>query len=722
MKSFNNKSLYVAFKFSVLFFLAFYTLHSQQNEANRINLPFLFEAENYANFNNAQTNQMRVPTSDGNSGIKMGYNDTGDWYEYLVNVNTSGKFKFHLRVSNGLSKNGQLQILSNNNALGTIIIPQTGGWESFTTVSTEVDLPNGQQTIKIAVISSGVDINWIDNERISTIPDIPVVEIPNTIEAEDYTNFKNDQINLMRVPTSDGNSGLKVGYNDSGDWYEYKINVPENSNYEFEFRVSNGLSRNGQIQLLSGTTILGNITIPQTGNWESFQNVKLQTQLNKGKQTLRVLVLQSGVDINWFAVHKVTTSNAPSAKFIVRDMGPGFNLGNVFDLGINSSNFSSFKFLIDAYANEGMKHIRIPTSWIEHVNGDAIAEPNGDLKTNHPRFKELVTTINYCLNLGLYVVLNTHHEKWLKEHYDGSDSLNNRFTNLWKNIANYFEGYSNKLIFEVLNEPEGNMGQFDGPGGAPDPRNAQQLAYTRQIMRVGYNAIRSTGGNNTERLIMIATNGQGNHTLIDDVYPNKNALPGNGNDEYLAIQVHTYDPWQFCGQDGNNSNYPGKNSIENSILEVFNHSKTLDVPLHYGEFGVGRRNNQAERNSDIVREFYKVIADTTLANDMAFTIWDDRGWFRLIDNDGSFTYDIVPFMLGKIVSQRSSPLRSKDKTIINYKDFETIEIYNTVGKLIVKQKINNHFDSKLTNLNKGLYFINLTKSSGEVVLQKIIKN
>ncbi|TCI84921.1 carbohydrate-binding protein [Tenacibaculum sp. M341] len=721
MEFFNQRSFYKAFKFFVLFILSIKMSYAQNNEANRANLPMLFEAENYANFNNTQTNLMLVSTNDGNSRLKVGYNDIGDWYEYLVNVNVSGEYEFEFRVSNGTTNDGQLQILSNSNLVGNITIPQTNGWESFQTVSTKLNLSSGKQTLRIYVASPGVDINWINTNSI-TSPNLPPVTIPNKIEAESFASFSNIQADKMLVPTSDGDSGLKVGYNDVNDWYEYKVNVTESANYEFDFRVSNGLATNGGIQVLSNGSPVKSIIIPSTNNWESFQNVKFQANLNQGEQTIRLLVLKSGVDINWFSIKKVVSTTAPTADFIVKSMGPGFNLGNVFDLGLNSTDFTSFKFLIDAYVNQGMQHIRIPTSWIEHVNGDAIAEENGNLKKNHPRFKSLETTINYCLDAGLYVVLNTHHERWLKEHYDGSNYLNNRFANLWKNIANHFEGYSDKLIFEVLNEPEGNMGQWDGPGGAPDPMNPQQLAYTRQIMRVGYNAIRATGGNNSTRLIMLATNAQGNHTLIDEVYRNKNDLPGNGNDEYLAIQVHTYDPWQFCGQDGNNSNYPGATTIENSIITTYNHAQTLGVPLHYGEFGVGRRNNQAERNSDIVREFYRVIANITLNNDMAFTIWDDRGWFRLINDDGTFTYNIVPFMLGKTSVKKSNlNTLNGDLKNINTNVFKEIEVYNRVGELVLKKEINPNNLTEITNLKKGLYFIKLQKKTGEVVQQKLLK-
>lgn len=339
--------------------------------------------------------------------------------------------------------------------------------------------------------------------------------------------------------------------------------------------------------------------------------------------------------------------DGPSAKEIVTAMGAGFNLGNTFDNGINSTNTESLKQIIDLYHNEGMKHVRIPVTWMESVSGSTLADPNGNINFQHSRFLELKAIIDYAINLNMYVVLNTHHEHWLKDHYNGSVDYDTKFATLWKGIATHFKDYPPQLIFEVLNEPEGNLGEWSG--GWPSPTSATALSYTRKVNEVGYTAIRETGGGNTTRIIMVSPNGQGNQGMIDEVYPSKTVLPGGGEDAYLAIQVHTYDPWSFCGQTGSNSAWPGTSSIEEAIRKVSAHAKILDVPINYGEFGVGRQSNNGERNTDLVRGYYRTIKVTTLAENMSFTPWDDRGWFGLIAKDATgkyvFTNNIVPTMM-----------------------------------------------------------------------------
>jgi endoglucanase len=344
-----------------------------------------------------------------------------------------------------------------------------------------------------------------------------------------------------------------------------------------------------------------------------------------------------------------TSEDVLTAKEVVKNMAAGFNIGNAFDNGIQSTNPAELKPLIDLYHDAGMNHVRIPVTWMDRFSSN-VADADGNVNTGHSRLLELKEVVDYAIGLDLYVVINTHHEHWLKDYYDGSDAMDAIFINLWTDIANFFKDYDHHLIFEVLNEPEGKLGEWGGEDdGFPSPTNSTALSYVRKVNEAGYNAIRNTGGNNKTRTIMVSTNGQGNASMIDEVYPSKSYLPGDGNDKYLAIQVHSYDPWSFCGHTGSNSAYPGNASVRAAILEVSDHAATLNVPVNYGEFGVGRESNQSERNTNIVRGYYKTFAETTLNEDMSYSVWDDRGWFGLVTGSSSsgysFLYDIVPTML-----------------------------------------------------------------------------
>ncbi len=342
-------------------------------------------------------------------------------------------------------------------------------------------------------------------------------------------------------------------------------------------------------------------------------------------------------------------TSSTTAKEIIKDMSGGFNLGNTFESQFknNPPTLVAVKPIIDLYYEAGIRHIRIPVTWTEGFSTN-IADANGIVNYQHSRFLELKAVIDYALTKKMYVVINAHHERNLKHNYNGSAAFDNKFKTLWTGIATYFKDYPKQLLFDVLNEPEGALGQWSGNGAVyPLPTNANSIALTRQLNKVAYDAIRATEGGNTTRIIMVEPNGQGNQGMIEEVYPNKASLPGGGTDAFLAIQVHTYDPWAFCGQTGANSAFPGSASIENGIKKVALHSALLDVPINYGEFGVGRTSGN-ERNTDLVRGYYKTVKKTTLAQNMSYTVWDDRGWFALIASNGSggyvFVNNIIPSM------------------------------------------------------------------------------
>ncbi len=331
---------------------------------------------------------------------------------------------------------------------------------------------------------------------------------------------------------------------------------------------------------------------------------------------------------------------------VSKAMGFGFNLGNAFDLGLNPTNLADVQKVVDLYAGAGAKHVRIPVTWMDGFGGNHLADPTGKINLKSPRFLELKAAVGYALRKNLYVVVNTHHEHWLKRSYNGSghDAI---FANLWKGIANEFKSEGPKLIFEVLNEPEDAFGSW---GGAVKPQDAAALEKTRHINLVGYNAIRSTGGNNATRIVMFGMNGQGNHSMFPALYPTRESLPGGGRDPAIVATLHTYDPWAFCGQDGKMAAYPGAESVKKSITTVLEHAAKLGVGANYGEYGVGRNNNFEERNSDTVREYYRVVTKTVLDAGASATPWDDRGWFGLIEakNGGyQFRFGLVQAALGR---------------------------------------------------------------------------
>ncbi|MDI9338568.1 MAG: cellulase family glycosylhydrolase [Alphaproteobacteria bacterium] len=114
-------------------------------------------------------------------------------------------------------------------------------------------------------------------------------------------------------------------------------------------------------------------------------------------------------------------------------MGSGFNLGNTFENLSHSTNPKDIFPIIDFYYNIGMRHIRIPTIWLNLPTPKFtnLADSNGHVNFKHPRFLQLKSVIDYAINKGMFVVLNTHHETWIHRNYHGSATQNKFFSTLW---------------------------------------------------------------------------------------------------------------------------------------------------------------------------------------------------------------------------------------------------------------------------------------------------
>lgn len=123
-------------------------------------IPGRLEAEDYT----AQSGIQTQSTDDDGNGLNVGWIQNGDWVEYAVNVQTSGSYAVNFRVASAGS-GGAITLLSNGSNVGSVSVSNTGGWQSWITVSTTVNLNAGSQTLRM-LFSGGNDYllnyNWGD--------------------------------------------------------------------------------------------------------------------------------------------------------------------------------------------------------------------------------------------------------------------------------------------------------------------------------------------------------------------------------------------------------------------------------------------------------------------------------------------------------------------------------------------------------------------------------
>jgi endoglucanase len=215
-----------------------------------------------------------------------------------------------------------------------------------------------------------------------------------------------------------------------------------------------------------------------------------------------------------------------TAKQVVYDMKIGWNLGNTMDASPGETGWGSpvtTQEMIDAVKAMGFKTVRIPVTWNSHIG------PAPDYTIDKAWLDRVEAIVNYVLKDGMYAIVNTHHDGWIRLTTAGQEQGIAEAAKVWAQIATRFKDYSDYLILETFNEPKQSVNQYTG--GTPEARailNAYHLASV--------NAIRATGGNSDKRFIMCCTHA----ATPSDAAINDLVIPNN--DPRIIVSIHTYYP------------------------------------------------------------------------------------------------------------------------------------------------------------------------------------
>jgi acid phosphatase len=84
----------------------------------------------------------------------VGWVDAGEWLRYTVNVTGDGTYTAQFRVAS-LGGGGVFHVEIGGAVVGPLEIPDTGGWDTWQTISTTVTLAAGEQTVRLVMDSVG---------------------------------------------------------------------------------------------------------------------------------------------------------------------------------------------------------------------------------------------------------------------------------------------------------------------------------------------------------------------------------------------------------------------------------------------------------------------------------------------------------------------------------------------------------------------------------------
>jgi hypothetical protein len=95
-------------------------------------------------------------------GYNVGWIGAGEWLRYTVDVTAAGTYQVRLRVASP-GGGGTLHVASGSTSVsGSIAVPATGGWQSWTTVSVPVTLAAGRQPLTLVFDSGGYNVEYVD--------------------------------------------------------------------------------------------------------------------------------------------------------------------------------------------------------------------------------------------------------------------------------------------------------------------------------------------------------------------------------------------------------------------------------------------------------------------------------------------------------------------------------------------------------------------------------
>jgi endoglucanase len=304
-----------------------------------------------------------------------------------------------------------------------------------------------------------------------------------------------------------------------------------------------------------------------------------------------------------------------------RDMGPGVNIGNTFDntsqWEVGWGNPRVTREYVQALKQLGFKSVRLPVAWDTYAVG-------GQIQAD--KFNRIAEVVDWITGEGMYCIINIHWDGgWIdsswKEHYTDtfatfSPVAEKKYRSYWRQIAEFFAGKSEKLVFEALNEET----NFDNEGSS-------QKAYATltRVQQIFIDVVRGTGGNNAKRLLIVA----GYHTDIKKTCDPEYTLPVDTVPHRMFISVHYYTPYQFCGlaEDADWGKMmptwgtaPDVAQLNQLFDMMARFTERNDIPAYIGEFGVMKEKESASR----IRWMSSVM-QASLQRKMVPVLWDTGG-------------------------------------------------------------------------------------------------
>lgn len=299
----------------------------------------------------------------------------------------------------------------------------------------------------------------------------------------------------------------------------------------------------------------------------------------------------------YFSIYGQSAISQITPHEAIGQMRKGINLGNTHEPPTEAgwNNPKAQEYYFDLYKEAGFNFVRIPVRW------------DGYTGTTHPYnvteawLKRIEEVLDWGLSRGLFIIVNSHHDEWIMKNYS-SQVNRDRFDSIWSQIATRFKDKPDRLIFEIMNEPNGPITRAQN-----DEMHARVLSIIRKT-------------NPTRLVVFQGNNWGGSNELLQAAIPD---------DNYVIGSFHSYDPYNFGlqgqGTWGTAADY---NALRLKFMGVKEWSNKNNIPVLLGEFGAL---SSCEYNSRM--KHYRAYVDFAREYGFAPAAWDDGGNFRIMNRN-----------------------------------------------------------------------------------------
>ncbi len=325
------------------------------------------------------------------------------------------------------------------------------------------------------------------------------------------------------------------------------------------------------------------------------------------------------------------TGMTSTAMELSQQMTLGINIGNTLEAqGGSETSWGNpliTKELITAMKGHGFDAIRLPCAFDQYANSKTAKIRDEWLD----RVKEVV---QYCFDNDLYVIVNIHWDGgWLENNVNPGpqEEVNAKQKAFWEQIATHLRDFDERLIFASGNEP--------------NVHDATQMAVLETYHQTFVSAVRSTGGKNTYRSLVV----QGASTDIGETSELFKNFPRDPTPNKLMAELHYYTPYQFClmEEDANwgnrffywgeqnhstvnadrNATWGEEDDLDSLFQITHNQFVKFGYPVILGEFGAYKRAGipEPELHHASVEYFNQYVTEACLRNGFIPFYWDTGG-------------------------------------------------------------------------------------------------